>query len=119
MPRYDYQCERGHRYEKQESFGAPAQQTCEKCGAPANRQFGAPSIVFKGSLTNTATNTNGFKWSFTVSDNGCLNTTLHKIRGGFETIGIPHGFFHGFKQRTLFTFFKLEGTFALICIKYL
>ena len=49
MPRYDYQCERGHRYEKQESFGAPAQQPCEKCGAPANRQFGAPSIVFKGS----------------------------------------------------------------------
>ena len=49
MPRYDYQCERGHRYEKQESFGAPAQQPCEKCGAPANRLFGAPSIVFKGS----------------------------------------------------------------------
>lgn len=49
MPRYDYQCERGHRYEKQESFGAPAQQPCERCGAPANRVFGAPSIVFKGS----------------------------------------------------------------------
>jgi putative FmdB family regulatory protein len=49
VPRYDYRCEAGHRYEKTEPFGSPAQQPCEKCGKPAQRQFGAPSIVFKGS----------------------------------------------------------------------
>ena len=49
MPLYDYQCEAGHRYEKRESFGAPAQQPCERCGKPARRLLNAPPIVFKGS----------------------------------------------------------------------
>ncbi len=49
MPRYDYQCEAGHRYEKTESFGSPAQQPCQRCGKPALRLLSAPSIVFKGS----------------------------------------------------------------------
>lgn len=49
MPLYDYQCEAGHRYEKRESFGAPAQQPCEQCGKPARRLLNAPPIVFKGS----------------------------------------------------------------------
>ncbi len=49
MPLYDYQCEAGHRYEKRESFGAPAQQPCEQCGKPAHRLLNAPPILFKGS----------------------------------------------------------------------
>ncbi|HRC63168.1 MAG TPA: zinc ribbon domain-containing protein [Dehalococcoidia bacterium] len=49
MPLYDYQCEAGHRYEKRESFGAPAQQPCDQCGKPARRLLNAPPIVFKGS----------------------------------------------------------------------
>lgn len=49
MPLYDYQCEAGHRYEKRESFGAPAQQPCEECGKPAQRLLSAPPILFKGS----------------------------------------------------------------------
>jgi putative FmdB family regulatory protein len=49
VPLYDYQCEAGHRYEKRESFGAPAQQPCEKCGKPAQRLLSAPPILFKGS----------------------------------------------------------------------
>ena len=49
MPLYDYQCEAGHRYEKRESFGSPAQQPCEKCGKPARRLLNAPPILFKGS----------------------------------------------------------------------
>lgn len=49
MPTYDYRCEGGHRYEKRESFGAPAQQPCERCGKPAQRVLTAPTVVFKGS----------------------------------------------------------------------
>ncbi|MGE0134422.1 MAG: FmdB family zinc ribbon protein [Dehalococcoidia bacterium] len=49
MPLYDYQCEAGHRYEKRESFGAPAQQPCDQCGKPARRLLNAPPILFKGS----------------------------------------------------------------------
>ena len=49
MPLYDYQCEAGHRYEKREPFGSPAQQPCERCGKPARRLLNAPPIVFKGS----------------------------------------------------------------------
>lgn len=49
MPLYDYQCEAGHRYEKHEPFGSPAQQPCDRCGKPARRLLNAPPIVFKGS----------------------------------------------------------------------
>jgi putative FmdB family regulatory protein len=49
VPLYDYQCEAGHRYEKRESFGSPAQQPCEVCGKPARRLLNAPPILFKGS----------------------------------------------------------------------
>ncbi len=49
MPLYDYRCERGHRYEKRESFGAPAEQPCDRCGATARRLINAPAIAFKGS----------------------------------------------------------------------
>lgn len=49
MPLYDYQCEAGHRYEKRESFGSPAQQPCDQCGKPARRLLNAPPILFKGS----------------------------------------------------------------------
>lgn len=49
MPLYDYRCERGHRYEKRESFGAPAEQPCERCGRTARRLINAPAIAFKGS----------------------------------------------------------------------
>jgi len=49
VPLYDYQCEAGHRYEKRESFGSPAQHPCERCGKPARRLLNAPPILFKGS----------------------------------------------------------------------
>ena len=48
MPAYDYLCEAGHRYEKREPFGSPPRQPCDQCGAMANRQFSAPTVVFKG-----------------------------------------------------------------------
>ena len=49
MPKYDYRCSAGHRYEKREGFDAPAVQTCEVCGVEARRVLTPPAIVFKGS----------------------------------------------------------------------
>jgi putative FmdB family regulatory protein len=48
VPRYDYRCEAGHKYEKIESFGAPAVQPCQRCGKEARRQLVPPTVVFKG-----------------------------------------------------------------------
>jgi len=51
LPVYEYQGAKGHRYEKQESFGAPAEQPCDraKCAATAHRVLIAPQVHFKGS----------------------------------------------------------------------
>jgi len=49
VPKYDYRCSAGHRYEKREGFDAPAVQTCEVCGVEARRVLTPPAIVFKGS----------------------------------------------------------------------
>ncbi len=50
MPLYEYECEEGHSYEKQESFGAPAEQPCERsrCKATAHRVFVSPRVHFSG-----------------------------------------------------------------------
>ena len=48
MPRYDYRCKAGHRYEKQEPFGSPVEHPCEKCGKTAQRQLSTPTVIFKG-----------------------------------------------------------------------
>ena len=48
MPRYDYKCTAGHRYELQQPFGSPTEHPCERCGEPATRQLNAPPLVFKG-----------------------------------------------------------------------
>jgi putative FmdB family regulatory protein len=50
MPIYEYACEKcSNRYEKRESFDAPARQRCPKCRGTALRVLHAPPIVFKGS----------------------------------------------------------------------
>ncbi|MSQ42171.1 MAG: hypothetical protein EXR65_03950 [Dehalococcoidia bacterium] len=48
-PLYTYRCEQGHRYEKREPFGAPAEQRCQRCDRLARRVFVPPAISFKGS----------------------------------------------------------------------
>ena len=48
MPRYDYRCKAGHKYEKQEPFGSPVEHPCEKCGKTALRQLSTPTVIFKG-----------------------------------------------------------------------
>ena len=51
MPVYEYECGKGHRYEKTESFGAPAEQSCAKlrCRSRAHRVLTAPRVHFVGS----------------------------------------------------------------------
>lgn len=50
MPLYEYECSNcHHRFEKIESFSAPTEQECPKCGKTAKRQLAAPAIQFKGS----------------------------------------------------------------------
>ncbi len=48
MPRYDYRCEAGHKYEVREPFGSPAVHPCQRCGKEARRVLFAPPLVFKG-----------------------------------------------------------------------
>jgi putative FmdB family regulatory protein len=49
LPLYEYECSNcHHRFEKIESFSAPAEQACPKCGQTAERQLAAPAIQFKG-----------------------------------------------------------------------
>ena len=48
MPTYEYHCTKGHGYEKQEGFDAPARQKCMKCGSVARRQISMPAVIFKG-----------------------------------------------------------------------
>ena len=47
MPRYDYRCEAGHKYERQEPFRSPVEHPCDRCGKTARRLLVAPPLVFK------------------------------------------------------------------------
>lgn len=47
MPRYDYKCDGGHKYELTQPFNSPMEHPCEKCGKPAHRVLVAPPLVFK------------------------------------------------------------------------
>lgn len=49
MPLYEYECAKGHRFEKIEPVTAKTVQKCPKCGARAERLLAAPAIQFKGS----------------------------------------------------------------------
>lgn len=47
MPRYDYKCDAGHKYELQQPFGSPEEHPCQKCGRLARRLLVAPPLIFK------------------------------------------------------------------------
>ena len=50
MPLYEYRCTAcGHVFEKIQSFSAPDEKSCPKCGSPVERLISAPAIQFKGS----------------------------------------------------------------------
>lgn len=49
MPIYEYRCENGHDFEAFQSMSDEALDSCEVCGAPAQRRLSAPAIHYKGS----------------------------------------------------------------------
>ncbi|MEX0800609.1 MAG: zinc ribbon domain-containing protein [Dehalococcoidia bacterium] len=49
MPIYEYQCSKGHEYERAESFSAPTKHRCPTCGSMSRRRISLPAVVFKGS----------------------------------------------------------------------
>ena len=49
LPTYDYRCtDCGSQFELRLKFSDSIEQPCSECGAPAERQFSAVPIVFKG-----------------------------------------------------------------------
>ena len=49
MPLYEYQCERGHRFERIVKFSDPPIDACPECGAAVHKLMSSPAIQFKGS----------------------------------------------------------------------
>lgn len=49
MPIYEYRCEKGHTFEALQRMSDESLETCEKCGAAAERVLHPPAVHFKGS----------------------------------------------------------------------
>jgi putative FmdB family regulatory protein len=49
MPLYEYECDRGHRFERIVKFSDPPIDVCPECGAPVHKLMSSPAIQFKGS----------------------------------------------------------------------
>ena len=49
MPLYEYECERGHRFERIVKFSDPPIEICPECGAAVHKLMSSPAIQFKGS----------------------------------------------------------------------
>jgi putative FmdB family regulatory protein len=49
MPLYEYECDRGHRFERIVKFSDPPLEACPACGAPVHKLMSSPAIQFKGS----------------------------------------------------------------------
>ena len=49
MPIYEYRCRKGHTFDVMQRFSDDALDTCEVCGASAQRVMHAPAVHFKGS----------------------------------------------------------------------
>jgi putative FmdB family regulatory protein len=71
LPIYEYQCARGHQYERSEGFDAPAVQTCPTCGSRSQRQISLPAVIFKGPGFYSTDNRKGFA---SGGDNGGGNS---------------------------------------------
>ncbi len=80
MPRYDYRCEAGHKYELQQPFGSPTEHECQKCGKPARRVVTvAPPLIFKaGGYYKTADR--DFK-SDSASGSSTMNSASRSSKG--------------------------------------
>src|SRR6185503_3907380 len=49
MPLYEYECERGHRFERIVKYSDPPIDVCPECGAAVHKLMSSPAIQFKGS----------------------------------------------------------------------
>ncbi|HTU31077.1 MAG TPA: FmdB family zinc ribbon protein [Solirubrobacteraceae bacterium] len=49
MPIYEYRCKKGHTFDVMQRFSDDALDSCEVCGASAQRVLHAPAVHFKGS----------------------------------------------------------------------
>ena len=49
MPLYEYECERGHRFERIVKFSDPPIEICPECGGVVHKLMSSPAIQFKGS----------------------------------------------------------------------
>lgn len=49
MPLYEYECEKGHRFEVIRKFSDPPVDTCPTCGTAVRKLMSSPAIQFKGS----------------------------------------------------------------------
>ena len=49
MPIYEYRCTKGHVFDVRQGFTDDPLDTCEVCGAPAQKVLHAPAVHFKGS----------------------------------------------------------------------
>ena len=47
MPIYEYRCENDHRFEAFQAMADDPLDTCEVCGAPAQRVLSAPAVHYK------------------------------------------------------------------------
>lgn len=65
MPIYEYECSKGHHYERAEGFDAPSVQTCPTCKRRSRRVISLPAVIFKGSGFYSTDNRKGW-----VSGNG-------------------------------------------------
>ena len=48
MPRYDFACEAGHRFELELPFGSSLEQPCIRCDRTARRGFNPPRFRYRG-----------------------------------------------------------------------
>ena len=48
MPRYDFACEAGHRFELELPFGSSLEQPCIRCDRTARRGFNPPLFRYRG-----------------------------------------------------------------------
>jgi predicted nucleic acid-binding Zn ribbon protein len=48
VPRYDFRCEAGHRFELALPFGSDMEQPCTRCDKPARRGFHSPLFRYRG-----------------------------------------------------------------------
>ena len=82
MPTYVYKCENGHTFEVLQSMSEDSLDTCETCGAAAQRVLFAPAVHFKGSGFYTTDYARKGKNKAGGSDSGGSDSSSGESSGG-------------------------------------